>query len=153
MNVSDRAVELNADFEGFFENAYLCPAKVWTVGYGTTYLNGRPVRPGDKMTKTEAKAYMKKELQEYLQNALKYVNKEIAAKLNQNQLDSIALFTYNVGVGNFAKSSFLKLMNAGDLVGAPEKMLLWDKAKGKVLRGLQRRRKVERDLFLTPVSK
>ena len=152
MKVSDRAVELNTDFEGFFEHAYLCPAKVWTVGYGTTYINGRPVRQGDKMTKTEAKAYMKKELQEYLQNALKYVNKEIATKLNQNQLDSIALFTYNVGVDNFTKSSFLRLMNSGDLVGAPEKMLLWNKAKGKVLRGLQRRRKVERDLFLTPVS-
>lgn len=152
MKISDRAVELNSGFEGFFENAYICPAGVWTVGYGTTRIDGRPVRKGDRMTKPQALAYMKEELQKYLGMALRYIKPDIAARLNQNQLDAIALFTYNVGPGNFSKSSFLTLLNAGDFIGAPERMLLWNKANGKVLRGLTRRRGVERDLFLERVT-
>ncbi len=152
MKISDRAVEINAEFEGFFEHAYLDPVGIWTVGYGTTYLNGRRVRQGDRMPKDVAKAYMKKELQNYLDMALRHVKPEIAQRLNQNQLDAIAIFTYNVGPGNFSKSSFLTLLNRGDFAGAAPRLLLWNKAKGKVLRGLTRRRQAEMDLFLTPVN-
>lgn len=152
MKISQNAVELNAHFEGFFPNAYLCPAGVWTVGYGTTRINGRPVRRGDTMTQEEAMVYMSEELQVYLQNALRYIKPDIARQLNQNQLDAIAVFTYNVGPSNFSKSSFCRLINAGKIVESAERILLWNKARGKVLRGLVRRRKAEYDLFLKPMS-
>lgn len=152
LKVSDVGVNLCKEFEGFFSKAYKCPAGVWTVGYGTTMINGRPVNPNDQMTEKEAHDYLLIDLQKHLDQGAKYIRPEIASRLNQNQIDAIASFVYNVGPGGLSKSSFLRLLNQGDFVNCSEKLLLWNKAGGRVLRGLTRRRHAEKKLFDTPMN-
>lgn len=151
MKFSKTAVEMNKGYEGFFPKAYLCPAGIWTVGYGTTFINGRKVTSSDRMTKEEATAYLVMDMQKHLDGAAKYIKPEIKAQLNQNQIDAITLFTYNLGVGRFSKTPFLQALNAGDFKNCSEKMLQHNKGGGKVLKGLVRRRAEEKALFDKPV--
>jgi lysozyme len=76
------------------------------------------------------------------------VNKLVTYTINQNQFDALVDFSFNLGLGNLGSSTLLKKLNAGDIKGAAEEFLRWDKAGGKVLAGLTKRRKAERDLFL-----
>lgn len=151
LKVSKVGVDLCKEFEGFFSKAYRCPAGVWTVGYGTTMINGRPVNSNDTMTLEHATQYLLYDLQKHLDSGARYIKPEIARRLNQNQIDAIASFVYNIGAGGFSKSSFLKLLNQGDFVNCSERMLLWNKGGGKILRGLVRRRAAEKKLFDTPM--
>lgn len=131
-------------FEGFRATAYLCPANVWTVGYGTTRISGKPVRSGMKVTTDEAENLLDEDLKRF-EDA---VNSLVQVEITQNQFDALVSFVYNVGVGSLQKSTLLKKLNAGLFSEAAEQFLRWDKAKGKRLAGLTRRRKAERELFL-----
>lgn len=132
------------EFEGFRATAYLCPANVWTVGYGTTRISGKPVKSGTKVTTDEAEKLLEEDLKRF-EDA---VNSLVQAEITQNQFDALVSFVYNVGVGNLQKSTLLKKLNAGLFDEAAEQFLKWDKAAGKRLPGLTRRRKAERELFL-----
>jgi lysozyme len=77
------------------------------------------------------------------------VLKLVTYPINGNQFDALVDFSFNLGLGNLGSSTLLKKLNAGDVKGASEEFLRWDKAGGKVLAGLTRRRKAERDLFLS----
>jgi len=84
-----------------------------------------------------------KELVEY-EN---YVNTLVTVPLSQNQFDALVSWVYNLGSSNFQASTMLKVINANDMVNVPAQIMRWNKAGGKVLEGLTRRRQAEADLF------
>ena len=137
-------------FEGFESDPYFCPAGVATIGYGSTrYANGKAVLMGDKaITKDEAMTLLYDTLDTYE----KAIHDNVKVPINQNQFDALVSFVYNVGTGNFAKSTLLKKLNNADYKGAADEFLRWNRGGGKVLNGLTRRRDAERSLFLTPME-
>ena len=143
-------IDIIIQFEGFESDPYFCPAGVATIGYGSTlYPNGKKVRLTDKaITKDEAITLLYDTLGTYE----KAIHDNVKAPINQNQFDALVSFVYNVGAGNFAKSTLLKKLNKADYQGAADEFLRWNKAGGKVLNGLTRRRDAERSLFLTPLE-
>ncbi|WP_407409839.1 lysozyme [Acinetobacter sp.] len=145
--ISSKGVEFIAGFESLQLKAYLCPANVWTIGWGTTvYPNGTKVKKGDKCTVEQAKVYKDHDLKRFQ----KCVNDAVAVLLNQNQFDALVSLTYNIGEAAFKSSTLLKKLNAADYNGAADQFLVWNKSKGKVLNGLVNRRAAERTLFLKP---
>lgn len=143
MKVSQDCVELVKHFEGFEDTAYLCPANVWTIGYGRT----RNVKEGDRITEPQAERDLLEELEEFKQQVLNSVKVE----LKQNELDALTSWTYNLGVGNLKSSTLLKKLNAGNKSEVPAEMIRWNKANGKVLAGLTKRREAEAELWAKEV--
>ena len=137
--VSQDCIDLVKFFEGFEANAYLCPANVWTIGYGRT----RNVREGDMVNEMQAERDLLEELEEFANQVLNTVK----VSLTQNELDALTSWTYNLGVGNLQSSTLLKKLNSGDKNSVPSEMLRWNKAAGKVLAGLTRRREAEAKLW------
>jgi lysozyme len=133
-------------FEGYKAKAYLCPASVVTIGWGSTmYTDGRKIKLGDTINEQQAEDILMWELK----------NKSIALyglTLNQNQFDSCLSFIYNVGIGAFAKSTLRKkiLLNPNDPTIKAE-FMKWNKArvKGELieLKGLTRRRTAEAEMY------
>lgn len=137
-----------AKFEGFSDRAYRCSAGVWTIGYGSTFnpYTKVKVKLGDKITKELALDWLNKELLDT--QAL--VKDSVKVLINGNQLNALTSFTYNVGIGNLKRSTLLRLLNAGKpKEEVAKQFLLWNKANGKVLRGLTLRRQAEADLFVS----
>ena len=146
MKISQRGLELIKEFEGFSANAYLCPAKIITIGYGNTfYADGTKVKLGDQISKTDALKLLEVVVnRDFADKIFPYIK----VKVTQNQFDAMVSLAYNIGVGNFSKSTLLKKVNAGDFVGASNEFLRWNKAGGKELLGLTKRREREKQLFL-----
>ena len=141
MSVSDRGVELIAKYEGCRLEAYKCPAGVWTIGYGHT----EGVQQGQTLPSIEAaKALLKQDLKKYGGYVNNCVKKGlISFPLTQNQFDALTSFCYNCGNG-----SLQTLVSGRDAFTVADKLLLYNKAGGKVLAGLTKRREEERALFL-----
>ena len=121
---------------------------MWTIGYGAThYLDGSPVKQGDKLkSKEEAVELLKEMVKEYESDVYKIVQSPI----NFYQHDALTSFAYNCGVDNLKKSTLLKKVNKD--VNDPtirDEFAKWNKSGGKVLAGLTRRRKAEADLYFT----
>ncbi|MGE3681942.1 MAG: lysozyme [Bdellovibrionales bacterium] len=144
------AVNLIKLFEGYRSKAYLCPAGVWTIGHGTTrYPDGFKVMPGDTCTEEEAEAYLAYDVKEYAA----HVKSVVEVRINNNEFCALTSFCYNVGMGNLSRSTLLRLLNAGTpRIEVAEQFARWNRGGGKVLRGLVRRRKAEKELFLRPVG-
>jgi lysozyme len=138
------ALELMKRHEGFRTNAYLCPAAVWTIGYGTTRMGGRAVRPGDVVTEAQAMALFQADLTVFE----RAVDRLVQVPLTSNQFSALVSFVYNVGVGAFTNSTLLRVLNARNYAEAAEQFLRWTRGGGRVLPGLVRRRQEERALFL-----
>jgi lysozyme len=147
--INQATVDLVKQFEGFRAEAYKCPAGVWTIGYGTTAQANVGIVPvsGMKITEAEAEGY----LQKGLDKCASEIKPSISAPINDNEFGAFVSLAYNIGSGAFKRSSALRKFNAGDKQGAANAILMWNKAGGKVLKGLVRRREAERDLFLSPV--
>ncbi len=139
MKVSQECIDLVKFFEGFEPRAYLCPANVWTIGYGRT----KNVKEGDELTELQAERDLLEELDEFAEQVLNTVK----ISLDQNELDALTSWTYNLGVGNLQSSTLLKKLNSGDKNSVPSEMVRWNKAAGKVLAGLTRRREAEAKLW------
>lgn len=150
MKINQATVELVKEFEGFKTTAYKCPAGIWTIGYGTTAAAGVGITPKEGMTisRKDAEGYLHGALEKFASQ----IEKDITAPINENEFGAFVSLAYNIGPGAFRKSSALRHFNAGDKAKAAAAILLWDKAGGKVLRGLKRRREAERKLFLTPIG-
>lgn len=146
--VSQRGQDMIHGFEGFRSQAYPDPGSgghPWTIGYGTTvYPDGEPVRKGDVATRTEAARYFEHDLAAFTRSVLQSVE----VPLTQNQLDALVSLTYNIGKNAFRRSTLLRKLNQRDYRGAADQFLLWRRAAGNVMRGLELRRKEERALFL-----
>jgi lysozyme len=143
-------IDIIVQFEGFEGKPYTCSGGADTIGFGSTrYADGTKVKLSDKpITKDEAMELLMATLGTYEQA----IHKNVIAPINQNQFDALVSFVYNVGAGNFAKSTLLKKLNKADYQGAGDEFLRWNRAGGKVLNGLIRRRDAERALFLTPLE-
>jgi lysozyme len=139
----EAGIDLIKQFEGLRLRAYPDPGSgraPWTIGYGTT----RGVRPGMVITKAQAEEMLRRDLRE-IEEA---VNDLVTVEISQSMFDALMSFAYNVGVGNLRRSTLLRKLNQGDLEGAADQLLRWNRARGRVLPGLTRRRIAERDLFL-----
>jgi lysozyme len=150
MKLSHRGLELIQEFEGFQGKAYLCPAGVPTIGYGTTKgVTHADVERGRTITRAQALKLLLQDLQEY-------ENGVYAALLprppNQNQFDACVSMAFNVGVSGFRSSSVARAHNQGDFQAAARAFALWNKAtiggKKVTLAGLTRRRAAEAALYL-----
>ncbi len=143
MKTSPKGVALIKSAEGLRLKAYPDPGTggvPWTIGYGSTSGVTR------NMVITEAQA--EQMLSEDLVRFERIVDRLVRVPVNQGQFDALVSFTYNVGEGNFTKSTLLRKLNAGDAAGAAEQFSRWVNAGGKVLLGLVKRRAAERSLFL-----
>ena len=139
MNIGQKGIELIKHFEGCELEAYKCPAGVWTIGYG--HIKG--VSEGMSITQEQAEQMLLDELKEY-EN---YINELVVVDLSQNQFDALVSWVYNLGPANLKSSTLLKVLNSGDYAGVPDQIERWNKAGGKVLEGLIRRRLAESSLF------
>ncbi|MGL6034947.1 MAG: lysozyme [Acinetobacter johnsonii] len=142
MKISTNGIDLICSFEGLRLKAYDDGVGVWTIGYGTTVINGTKVKKGDTCTVEQAKSYMAQDLKKF-ESAVN----QVKVPLNQNQYDALVSLAYNIGVSAFLNSTLLKKLNAKDYKGAAEQFDRWNRAGGKVMRGLTNRRAKERKLF------
>lgn len=115
-----------------------------TIGYGTTRINGKPIKLGTKISKEQAEAYLRADLEVFA----KKVASLIKVKLNDNQFGALVSFAYNIGLSAFEKSTLLRLLNAGDYNSVPTQLRRWNKNDGKVMKGLVDRREAEVVLWL-----
>lgn len=148
MKASKNAFALIKEFEGFSATPYLCPAGVPTIGYGST------IQPNDKPVTMKHRAIDAEEAGEWLEQDVGIFAAGLHARtkslnLNQNQFDALVSWVYNLGLGNFDKSTLYKLLRAKSYNAAAQELLKWNKAGGKELAGLTRRRKAEYDLFVS----
>lgn len=141
MQTSQVGLELIKRWEGYRTNAYLCPANVWTIGYGHT----KGVKRGDKISRKQAEQLLIKDLEYYKRG----VRDAVKVPLNQNQFDALVSFCYNVGVNAFKGSTLVTLLNRKQYILAAEQFLRWTRGGGRVLPGLVSRRKDEYELFLS----
>jgi len=140
MKISSEGLDLIKKFEGLELTAYKCAAGVWTIGYGHT----KDVQEGDEWSETHANHMLEVELEEFEG----YINDNVTVALSQHQFDALVSWVYNLGPANLKASTMLKVLNSGDYEGVPAQIQRWNKAGGKVLEGLIRRRKAESLLFM-----
>ena len=139
MNISVEGISLIKKFEGCELEAYQDSVGVWTIGYGHT----KDVKEGDKINQDEAEHLLEEEMPEYEG----YVNDMVEVSLEQCQFDALVSWVYNLGPTNLKSSTLLKVLNEGDYDEVPFQIKRWNKAGGKVLEGLTRRREAEALLF------
>ena len=145
MQTSDKGIALIKQFEGCKLTAYQDSVGVWTIGYGWTQpVDGKPIRAGMTIKQETAERLLKTGLVSYESD----VSRLVKVGLTQGQFDALVSFTYNLGARSLSTSTLLRKLNAGDYAGAADEFLRWNKAGGKVLNGLTRRREAERALFL-----
>lgn len=146
MKTSHNGIELIKKYEGFMSHPYLDPVGIPTIGYGTTYYrNGRKVTMQDLPI---SMVLAEKMLRDMLKDFERGVSITITSKINQNQFDALVSFSYNVGNSAFSRSTLAKRINANP--NDPDiayQFSRWNKAGGRVLAGLTRRRKEESDLY------
>jgi lysozyme len=150
MNINAQTRALIRRYEGCKLKAYKCSAGKNTIGFGATfYEDGSAVQPGDVITQERADRLFVILLDQFAAQ----VRPLIKQPLNDNQFGALLSFAYNAGVGALQRSTLLKLVNAN-----PNNPLIrqefnkWNKAGGKVLLGLTRRRTAEADLYFTPIQ-
>lgn len=148
--ISTRGLNLLANFEGLRTKAYPDPAtgdEPWTIGIGTTiYPSGIKVRKGDVCTVQQAYDYARWDIA----NIEDDIDRVLKVSLNQNQRDAVISFVYNLGIGNFSKSTLLKKINKNpNDPSIRAQFMVWNKAGGKVLRGLTLRREAEANYYFS----
>lgn len=150
----EKAIALIKDYEKCRLKAYKCPAGVWTIGWGNTnYGHGIPVKDGDKISQPQADELFENHfgaMENQVRALLKFPN-----LLSENQMGAVLSLVYNIGIGNFEKSTLRKKLNElSPPTGFTHELYIahefqkWNKVKGKESKGLTRRRAEERALFL-----
>lgn len=141
MITGSEGLSLIKRFEGLYLESYLCPAKVWTIGYGHT----KGVVKGQKITEEEAEDFLKKDLAA----AEKAVN-SLNVQLTQNQFDALVSFVFNLGSGNFLSSTLCKKVKKDPNDSTIRNEFgRWVNSKGKKLPGLVKRRQEESELYFS----
>lgn len=167
MKTSDLGIDLMHRFEGFRSRPYLCPAKIWTIGYGSVLYQEQirlpvirkegytgmirtdmPLKPEDSRvwTKQELDALFKADLASFERAVLRLVP---GCAGHQGRFDALVCLAYNIGGGNLQRSTIRMRANRGDWEGAADAFRVWTKGGGKVLPGLVKRREAEIALFLS----
>ena len=141
MRISEKGLNLIKAFEGLRLEAYLCPAKVWTIGYGHTgKVEGLKIKKGLMISRRQANELLIDDLEKFEKKVMKY-NKKY--QWTQNEFDALVSFAFNIG-----SIDQLTALGTRSKKTIADKILLYNKAGGKVLAGLSRRREAERALFL-----
>lgn len=139
MKISSTGVDLIKHFESCKLTAYQDSVGIWTIGWGHT----GSVKKGDIWTQGEADNILLNDLDKFEG----YVNQYVKVPLTQNQFDALVSWTFNLGPGNLKSSTMLTKLNEKKYDEVPSQMKRWNKAGGKVLRGLERRRNAEAAMF------
>jgi lysozyme len=139
-HISQAGLNLIKRFEGLRLNAYRDAVGVWTIGYGHT----KTARAGQYINDVEAERLLRQDVATFE----RCVRAAVTVRLNQQEFDALVSFAFNLGCGALRKSTLLRKLNALDTQGAADEFLRWVYAGGRKLRGLERRRAAERDLFL-----
>ena len=144
--------------EGCHSSPYLCPAKLWTIGYGHVLYPEQArlkadQRPSYPLKPEHNRVWDADEIDALLAADLSRFQDGVsrlcpASDDNQPQFDALVSFAFNVGLGNLQSSTLRMKYNRGEYTGAADEFLKWNKSNGKVLQGLVRRREAERALFL-----
>jgi lysozyme len=145
MILNKKGIDLMHQFEGLRLNAYLCPANIPTIGWGNTfYESGRKVQIGETITKERADALFL-----WVANSFAtQVRSMLRVQLNENQFSALVSFAYNVGNANLRTSTLLRLVNANpNDPNIRAQFLRWNKAGGREMAGLTRRRQAESNLY------
>lgn len=143
MKLSQRGIDLIKQFEGYSSKAYPDPATggaPWTIGYGTT----KGVKPGMVITAEQAEKMLRDDVAKFESG----VSSLITAPTTQGQFDAMVSLAYNIGLGNFGKSTLLKKHNARCYTCAADQFRVWNRANGKVMNGLTKRRAAEREVYM-----
>lgn len=152
MKITQHGLDLIKSHEGLRLKAYPDPAtggEPWTIGYGHTSRAGPPaVHPGMVITREQAEEILRRDLRKFEAE----VQRMVKVPLNDNQYSALVSFCFNVGPGNLQKSGVLRAVNAKQFGAVPARLMQWNKAAGKVMKGLTRRRAEEGRLFITPVG-
>lgn len=138
--INKAGLDLIKSFEGLRLKAYKDAVGVWTIGYGHT----KTATPGMGISEPEAEALLRNDLAE----AQGAVERLVKRPLTDNEYAALVSFVFNLGSGNLSRSTLLRRLNVGDRKGAADQFLVWNRAGGKVLAGLTRRRQAERTLFM-----
>jgi len=157
MNLSDKALKMITHHEGVRQKPYRCPAKLWTVGVGHVLYpeqgkmkieerDGFALKDADNRTFSmeEVNAILKSDLARFERGVVLFC----PVRLTGGQFDALVSFSFNVGLGTLQRSTLRQKVLRGDMEGAAEELLKYCKAGGKILKGLENRRKDERALFL-----
>jgi lysozyme len=170
VKLSKAGEDLMHRYEGFRSKPYLCPAHIWTIGYGHVLYqeqiklpmtrppgktkddipmirNEYPLKPEDKRvwTKTEIDELFKDDVAHFERGVLRLVPTCVG---RQGSFDALVSISFNFGLGNLQRSTIRMRANRQDWEGAAEAFMLWTKGGGKVLPGLVKRREAEVKLFL-----
>lgn len=149
MQISNNGIALIKRFEGCRLTAYPDPGTggdPWTIGYGWTgKVGGKPIRPGMKIDDATAERLLRTGVVSFDQA----VSKMLKVSVTQNQYDALVSLAYNIGTRALSTSTLMKKLNAGDVKGAADAFLSWNRSGGKVMAGLTNRRKAEREVFLS----
>jgi lysozyme len=170
VKISQAGIDLMHRFEGCRNRPYLCPAHIWTVGYGevlyqeqirlpvvrTEGYNGMirkemPLKPEDNRvwSKEEINQLFDRSIERFERGVLRLVPGVVG---RQGAFDALVSFAFNAGLGNLQRSTIRMKANRGDWEGAAEAFMAWTKGGGKVLPGLVKRRVAERELFLSDLK-
>lgn len=137
--INKEGLELVKSFEGLRLKAYRCSANVLTIGWGST---GPHVKEGMTITKDQAEELLRSDLRRF-EDAVSAA----APKATDNQFSAMVSLAFNIGIGALQRSTVLRRHLAGDHAGAADAFLMWNKAAGRVLAGLTRRREAEAALY------
>ena len=137
--INQDGIALIKEFEGLRLTPYLCPSKIWTIGYGHT----RTVEAGLRITPAQADMLLDEDLRLFE----RAVTRLTRVPLNDNQFAALVCFAFNVGVGNLESSTLLRLLNRGWYEQVPAQLMRWTRANGETLGGLSRRRAAEARLW------
>ena len=148
--INKASADLIKEFEGLRLTAYKCSAGVWTIGWGTTAAAGVGIEPkaGMKITQADAELYFQRGIDKFAAQ----IKPMLTRPANDNQFGAMVSLAYNIGPAAFKRSSVLRHFNAGNNAAAANAFLAWNKAGGKVLAGLVRRRAAEKALFEIPIA-
>ncbi len=157
--ISKKALDMIKHHEGVRVKPYRCPARLWTIGVGHVIEANHAKVPFEErnnlaipegwnrvFTMGEVDAILTKDLERFERGVLKYCPN---AGSRQSWLDALVSFSFNLGLGTLQRSTLRQKHNRGDYAGAADELLKYCKAGGKVLRGLENRRKDERALYLS----
>ena len=145
-HINERGIEMVKSFEGLALKPYLCPANVWTVGYGATVgSDGGPIDPDmEAISEDEAEALLIRDLE----SSEGWVSRLIKTALTENQYSALTSFTFNVGAGALQRSTLRMKLNRGEVQNAADEFPKWKFSNKRILAGLVRRRAAEETLLL-----
>lgn len=156
MKLSEKGRNLIKHFEGVKNRPYLCPALLWTIGVGSVLYPEQAKLPMDKrkaypLRPEHNRIWSEEEIDRLFSHDIsrfeRGVERYVTVPLSQGEFDCLTSFSFNLGLGTLQKSTLRQKLNRGDKAGALESLLKYNKAGGKVLKGLDLRRKAEAALF------